>query len=139
VWLLGCSSLFNDAATEMIYAVEYLAFATAVSAGALVAWFLVYGVYFALSRGRRAGARRRSVPADRHGAAFGVYNAALGVGALAASMMFGVLYEQFGAGTAFRTGAGLAAAAALALVLVRTDAGRDAKIERSNVSDSRDQ
>jgi MFS family permease len=123
----------------LIYAVVYLGFATAVSAGALLAWFLVYGVYFALTEGAERALVADLVPADRHGAAFGVYNATLGVGALAASVMFGVLYEQFGARAAFGTGAGLAAAAASALVLVRTDADRDAKIERSNVSNTRHQ
>jgi MFS family permease len=123
----------------LIYAVVYLGFATSVSAGALVAWFLVYGVYFALTEGAERALVADLVPADRHGAAFGVYNAALGIGALAASVMFGVLYEWSGAGAAFGTGAGLATAAALALVLVQTDADRDAKIERSNVSDSRHQ
>ena len=63
-------------------------------------------------------------PADRHGVAFGVYNAALGLGSLAASITFGFLYPRFGAAAAFGTGSGLAAAAATLLMLIRTDEPR---------------
>jgi MFS family permease len=121
----------------LIYAVVYLGFAAAESAATLVGWFLVYGVFFALTEGAEKALVADLTPADRHGAAFGVYNAALGAGTLAASVMFGVLYERFGAGAAFGTGAGLAAAAAVALLLVRTGAGRDDKMIGSDVSNSR--
>lgn len=122
-----------------IYALVYLGFATAASAGALVVWFLVYGVYFALTEGAERALVADLVPAGRHGAAFGVYNAALGAGTLAASVMFGMLYERFGASAAFGTGAAIAAAAASALLLVRTEPGGDAKMNSSNVSHSRHQ
>jgi MFS family permease len=123
----------------LVYAVVYLGFAAATSTVTLVGWFLVYGVYFALTEGAEKALVADLTPADRHGAAFGVYNAALGVGMLTASVVFGVLYERFGAGAAFGTGAALAAAAASALLLVRTDTGRDGKIAGSNVSNSRHQ
>ena len=123
----------------LIYAVVYLGFATAASPAALVGWFLLYGVYFALTEGAEKALVADLAPADRHGAAFGIYNATLGGGMLAASLTFGMLYERFGAGVAFGTGAGLAAAAALALLLVRTGAGRDAKMGSSDASHSRDQ
>jgi MFS family permease len=122
-----------------IYAVVYLGFATASSAGALVAWFLVYGVHFALTEGAERALVADLVPPDRQGAAFGIYNATLGAGALAANVLFGALYAQFGTRAAFGTGAGLAALAALVLVRVRMDADRDVNIESSNVSDSRHQ
>lgn len=123
----------------LMYAVVYLGFATAASAATLVGWFLVYGAYFALTEGAEKALVADLTPADRHGAAFGVYNAALGIGMLAASVMFGVLYERFGAGAAFGTGAGLAAAAAAALLVVRTGAEWDGKMASSNVSNSRHQ
>jgi MFS family permease len=104
----------------MIYAVVYLGFATARGASTLIAWFLVYGVYFALTEGAEKALVADLTPADRHGAAFGFYNAALGVGALAASVTFGLLYERFGAATAFGTGSALAAAASILLLLIRT-------------------
>jgi len=123
----------------LVYAVVYLGFASATTAAVLVGWFLVYGIYFALTEGAEKALVADLVPPDRHGAAFGVYNAALGGGTLAASVVFGFLYERFGAPLAFGTGAGLAAAAACALAFVPAHGGRDAKIGSSDVSHSRHQ
>jgi MFS family permease len=103
-----------------IYAVVYLGFAAARDASTLIAWFLVYGVYFALTEGAEKALVADLTPADRQGAAVGFYNAALGAGALGASVAFGVLYERFGAATAFGAGSALAAAAAILLMLIRT-------------------
>ena len=104
-----------------IYAVVYLGFATARDESRLIAWFLVYGVYFALTEGAEKALVADLTPAARHGTAFGFYSAALGVGALAASVVFGVLYERFDVATAFGTGSALVATAAILLMLVRTD------------------
>ena len=104
-----------------IYAVVYIGFATAESAAWLVAWFLVYGVYFGLVEGTERALVADLAPVDRRGSAFGFYNAALGVGTLLASVVFGFLYERFGHGVAFSTGAALAAVAAVLLLLLRTD------------------
>jgi len=123
----------------LLYAGVYLGFASTASAGGLAGWFLVYGVYFALTEGAERALVADLAPPDRRGAAFGVYNAALGAGTLSASVLFGFLYERLGARVAFRTGAGLAAAAACGLLLVRTDPRRDAKMDSSNVPHSRHQ
>jgi MFS family permease len=100
-----------------IYALVYLGFATATSGAAFVAWFLFYGVYFALAEGSEKALVADLTPASRHGAAFGLYNAALGGGALAASVGFGFVYDRFGASTAFSVGAGLAGVAAVLLLI----------------------
>ena len=78
------------------------------------------GVYFALTESAEKALIADLTPAWGQGTAFGVYNAVLGVGALAASITFGVLYERFGAATAFGTGAALAALAVVMLLLVPT-------------------
>jgi MFS family permease len=104
-----------------IYAVVYLGFAVTESATPLIAWFLIYGIYFGLAEGTERALVADLSPVDRCGAAFGFYNAALGVGALLASVMFGLLYERFGHAVAFTTGAGLAVTAAVLLLFVRTD------------------
>jgi MFS family permease len=104
-----------------IYALVYIGFATATTAAAFVSWFLLYGVHFALAEGAEKALVADLTPADRHGTAFGLYNAALGVGTLTASMAFGFLYERFSPATAFTTGAGLAATAAVLLLLVPTN------------------
>jgi MFS family permease len=98
----------------------------------LIAWFLVYGSYFAFTEGAEKALVADLTPAGRQGTAFGLYNATLGVGALAASVAFGFLYERFGAATAFGTGAALAACAALLLACIGTTSTRDAMIVGSD-------
>jgi MFS family permease len=104
-----------------VYAVVYLGFALSDSPALLVAWFLTYGVYFGLAEGTEKALVADLAPAIARGTAFGFYNAALGVGALLASVIFGVLYDRLGYAVAFGTGAALAAVAAVLLLLVRTD------------------
>jgi MFS family permease len=115
-----------------IYAVVYLGFATTRDVSTLIVWFLVYGSYFALTEGAEKALVADLTPAGRQGTAFGLYNAALGVGALAASVMFGFLYARFGAAAAFGTGSALAAAAAVLLVFIRITPTRDAMIVGSH-------
>ncbi len=109
----------------IVYALVYFGFATSTGATAFIAWFLFYGVYFALAEGAEKALIADLTPADRRGAAFGWYNGTVGVGALVASVLFGELYEHFGASTAFMTGAALAALAAVLLLFIRTDRMKD--------------
>lgn len=108
-----------------VYALVYLGFAISTGAMAFIAWFLFYGVYFALAEGAEKALIADVTPAGRRGAAFGWYNATVGLGALIASVLFGELYEHFGAPTAFTTGAALAAAAAVLLLFIPTDTIKD--------------
>ena len=120
-----------------VYAVVYLGFATARDAWTLIAWFLAYGSYFALTEGAEKALVADLTPAGKQGTAFGLYNAALGVGALAASVTFGFLYQRFGAAVAFGTGSALAACAAVLLAFVRTAPDRGAMIVGSDAKNSR--
>jgi MFS family permease len=103
-----------------VYAVVYLGFAMSSSTVAFVGWFLLYGVFFALSEGAEKALVADLTPAARQGTAFGIYNAVLGVGALTASVVFGLLYERLGAATAFGAGAAIAGLAAVLLLLTPT-------------------
>lgn len=115
----------------MIYALVYFGFAMSTSAAAFIAWFLFYGVYFALAEGAEKALVADLTPADRRGAAFGWYNAVTGIGALIASVLFGELYEHFGAPVAFMTGAALAGVAAVLLLFIRTDTIKDSDARNS--------
>jgi MFS family permease len=101
-----------------IYAVVYLLFGRATHAWQAWALFAVYGIYFGLVEGTEKAMVADLVPAGRRGVAFGWYNLAIGIGALPASVVFGVLWDRYGSGTAFTFGAGMAALAAIGLVLV---------------------
>jgi MFS family permease len=102
----------------MIYALVYFGFAVSTSTTAFVAWFLFYGVHYALAEGPAQAMVADFTPPDRRGVAFGVYNATIGVGALIASVLFGYVYERFSAPAAFTMGASLAGVAAVLLLLV---------------------
>jgi predicted MFS family arabinose efflux permease len=60
-------------------------------------------------------------PAHRKGAAFGAFHFAVGIAALPASVIFGLLWQRFGAATALLTGAALALLAAFLLLMTRLD------------------
>ena len=101
----------------IVYGAVYLGFALSSSAAAFVGWFLLYGVFFALAEGAEKALIADLTPVATQGTAFGIYNAVLGVGALIASVMFGLLYERFSPAVAFGTGAGLAGVAAVLLLV----------------------
>jgi MFS family permease len=70
--------------------------------------FAVYALYYAFSEGAEKALVADLVGPERRGGAFGLYNLAIGLGALPASVLFGVLYKSFGAAAAFGTGAAIA-------------------------------
>jgi MFS family permease len=96
----------------LVYAIVYAGFAVSDTLLPLLAWFFAYGIYFALVEGSEKALVADLVPAHEQGTAFGWYNAVLGFGALAASLVFGALWDAFGPAAAFLTGAGLAITAA---------------------------
>ena len=100
-----------------VYAATYLGFALADLQWHAWALFLVYGLYFGATEGVEKAMVADLVPAHRRGTAFGWFNAALGVGALPASVLFGLVWERVGAAQAFLMGAGFAAAATVLLVV----------------------
>jgi len=107
----------------IIYALVYLGFATATSATALIGWFLFYGVYYGLTEGAEKALIADLAPASLRGTAFGLYNAALGVGALVASVVFGVIWRFGSPAAAFALGAALALVAAVLLAVLVKPAG----------------
>jgi MFS family permease len=102
----------------LVYAVVYGGFAFSRTLPALLGWFLVYGFYFGFAEGTEKALVADLAPASRRGTAFGIYNAVIGLGALAASVLFGEVWNAFGAGTAFGMGAALAIAATVLLFAV---------------------
>ena len=100
----------------LLYAVVYAGFALSESPGAAAGVVSVYGVHFALVEGSEKALSPTSRRRRPQGTAFGWYNAVLGFGALAASLLFGALWQAFGPRAAFLTGAGLAVAAAILLI-----------------------
>jgi MFS family permease len=107
-----------------VYAVVYLAFAQASSAWHAWALFLMYGVYYGLTEGVEKAFVADLVPDRLRGTAFGWFNFTLGMAALPASLIFGILWDLYGATTAFGVSAVLAGAAAALLMLLVPPQGR---------------
>jgi MFS family permease len=108
----------------IVYALVYFGFAKVNSTAGLVAIFLAYGLYFGLTEPAEKALVSRLVPADLRGTAFGWYHGVIGLGALPASLLFGLLWRSFGAAAAFSLGAGLALTAAALLASLKLEVSK---------------
>lgn len=101
-----------------IYAVTYLGFA--VMRVSWMAWgfYLLYGLYYAFTEGAGKAMVAELVPEANRGAAFGLYNASIGVMALPASLIAGVLWNRVAPAAPFAFGALMAFIAFVALWFV---------------------
>src|SRR3954464_6163917 len=99
-----------------LYAAVYLGFGLAHTAWQAWALFGVYGLFFGLTEGAERALMADLVPQERRGTAYGWYNLAIGLGALPASLMFGFVWDRYGAPSAFLMGATLALVAAVGLL-----------------------
>jgi MFS family permease len=102
----------------LVYAVVYAGFAVSDTLPALVAWFLIYGFYFGFAEGTEKALVADLAPPSRRGYAFGIYNAVQGLGALTASVVFGLIWKGYGDAAAFGVGSVLALIATASLFAV---------------------
>lgn len=108
-----------------VYGLIYLGFALAQAGWQIWLLFALYGLYYAAFEGTSRALVADIVPdAARHGTAYGLYHTAVGVAALPASLLAGLLWDTLGVAIPFYAGAGLAlAAAALLWIGVRPRKG----------------
>lgn len=104
-----------------LYSLIYLGFAFAGSAVAVWLLMAAYGVFYGLTEGVMKAFVADLSPADMKGTGFGVYHATDGVSRLLASVIFGVLWQLFGAAAAFLFGGVMSMAAALLLLNLREE------------------
>jgi len=103
------------------YAAIYFAFGWVSSAPWLIAIFLAYGIYFGLVEPAERAWVAGLAPPNLRGSAFGWYHCAIGLAALPASIVFGVLWKQWGAAVAFTAGAAFAVLGAILLPPARRE------------------
>jgi MFS family permease len=103
----------------LVYAAVYGGFALASGLPALLTLFFVYGLYYGLTEGVEKAVVADLAPADARGQAFGLYNAAIGIAALVASLLFGAIWKLASAPAAFAVGASLALVASVLLMRLR--------------------
>jgi MFS family permease len=113
------------------YALVYAGFGFFDTKATVIAIFLSYGLFFGLTEGNEKAWVADMAPVTSRGTAFGVYNAALGIGTLAASLIFGALWTRVSPQAAFLTGAGLALLASALLFTLFPTAGPKDPVLRS--------
>ncbi|HEX5869838.1 MAG TPA: MFS transporter, partial [Longimicrobium sp.] len=101
----------------MVYAAVYAGFALVDAQWQVWALFIVYGLFFGLTEGPEKALVAGLAPAGLRGSAFGAYHAAIGLAALPASVVFGVVWQTYSSQAAFGMGAAIALTAALLLPL----------------------
>jgi MFS family permease len=110
----------------LLYGVVYLGFALAATGWQVWLLYALYGVYYGMTEGVARALVADMVTPEQHGTAYGAYNGVVGVTALPASVIAGLLWQRLGPVAPFLFGAGLALLAALlmSLWLPRLRAGR---------------
>jgi len=97
-----------------VYAMIYLSFGLSGSPSLRIALFIAYGIYFGLTEPTEQKAWIAGlVPTHLRGTAFGYYHGVIGLGALPASLLFGLIWQVWGTAAAFTAGACPAMAACL--------------------------
>lgn len=99
------------------YALVYLGFAFATRGWQVLLLFVGYGVYFASAEGTLKAWVASLVPPDRRGAAYGLFAAASGLLVLPASVIAGLLWDNYGPKPAFLLGTVFSTAALCVVAL----------------------
>jgi len=104
----------------LVYAAVYGGFALATDVWQVWALFIVYGTFFGLTEGVEKAYVADLAPPELRGTAYGLYHAAVGLAALPASVLMGIVWDLAGSAAAFTVGACLAlASAGVFLLLLR--------------------
>ena len=102
-----------------VYALIYLGFAQATAPWQVVFLFVAYGLYYGATEGVGRAYVADLVPERSRGTAYGFYHGAVGLAALPASLLAGLLWQAIDPAAPFYLGASLAAAAMAGLFLLR--------------------
>jgi len=100
----------------LAYGLVYLGFALSAKGWHIWALFGLYGVYYAATEGTAKALVADLVPDAQRGTAYGLFNAAIGLTALPASVIAGVLWQGLGAWSGFGASAPFIFGAGMALL-----------------------
>ncbi len=100
----------------LAYGLVYLGFALANSALQIWVLFGLYGIYYAATEGVAKAFVADLVPEAQRGTAYGLFNAAIGITALPASFLAGLLWQGLGQWAGFGPSAPFFFGSALALI-----------------------
>jgi MFS family permease len=100
----------------LAYGLVYLGFAFSQTGWQVWALFGLYGLYYAATEGAGRALVADLVPPAQRGSAYGLYNAAIGISVLPASLIAGFLWQGAGRWTGFGASAPFFFGAAMALL-----------------------
>jgi len=104
----------------IIYAAVYLGFAVTQSSWLVWLLFAGYGVYIAMTEGVSKALISNLVESHVRGTALGLFNMVVGVLALGASVIAGILWDRISPSAPFYVGAALALVAAIGFLFLRS-------------------
>jgi MFS family permease len=99
------------------YALAYLGFGLATQAWHIWILFAFYGLYYATTEGVAKAFIADMVDPEHRGWAYGIYNASIGVIALPASLIAGILWDKINPSVPFLFGAGVAVISTFLLIV----------------------
>lgn len=102
----------------LLYAAVYAGFAVSTQVWMIWLFYALYGGFYALTEGAAKAFVAEIVPENNRGAAYGIYNATVGVLALPASIIAGILWTRISPAAPFAFGGILALVAFIALYFV---------------------
>lgn len=102
-----------------VYILTYLGFAFADSLWQIWALFAFYGIFFGFTEGVEKALVGDIVIKETRGLAYGYYNFAIGIAALPASIVFGLVWRLFSFRSAFIMGAGFSLIALVLLIFLK--------------------
>ncbi len=102
----------------LLYSLVYLGFAYARAPWHIWILYSVYGAYYGITDGVARAFVADVIEPGQRGTAYGLYNAAVGISALPASLIAGILWDKLGSPAPFIFGAVLALAAAVGLLFI---------------------
>lgn len=100
-----------------VYALVYTGFGLSFTPWHGIVLWMLYGLYSAAFEGSSRAYLAQIIPTSEKASAIGLYHTLVGLLLLPASTLFGFLWQYFGSGTAFFTGAAFALLAMLLLLL----------------------
>jgi MFS family permease len=102
----------------LVFAAAYAGMALAGSEAAAWGLFVLYGVYMGIADGNGRALLAELSPGDKKATAFGFYHSVIGLAALPASAVAGLLWDQVSHAAPFWLGAAAALLAALLMVVL---------------------
>ena len=102
----------------LVYALLYLGFALAATGWQVWLLYALYGVYYGTVEGAAKALVADLLPPEQRGTAYGLYNTAIGLAALPASVLAGLLWQGVGSWGGFGPAAPFLAGSLLALAAV---------------------